>query len=189
MFLSAYDSEVNLKGIDFSLKKKPSGWTYDEVAKCFNDTFSLGSCCIVIYTKNRIMAFRDPWGYRPLMLAKTAQGYFVASEDVAFWGLDVEEIVEIQPGCGVEITSGGVEYKTFDTTKKHKKSGLIKKSIPPQRSFTSSIKMTSLSAFAKRRNAALEKREKAFKSRKTPEWKLRKSTSKKNIMYHLPPYL
>ena len=121
VFLSASDSEVILKRIVFSLKKKPSEWTYDEVAKCLNDNFSLGSYCIVIYTKNRIMAFRDPWGYRPLMLAKTAQGYFVASEDVAFWGLDVEDIVEIQPGCGVEITLGGVEYKTFDTTKKHKK--------------------------------------------------------------------
>lgn len=121
VFLSASDSEVILKRIVFSLKKKPSLWTFDEVAKCLCENFSLGSYCVLIYTPSRIMAFRDPYGFRPMMFAQCAEGNFAASEDVAFFGLNVKKITEIQPGCGVEITRDGCEIKTFDTSKEHKK--------------------------------------------------------------------
>ena len=46
VFLSASDSEVILKRIVFSLKKKPSLWPFDEVSKCLGETFSLGSNCV-----------------------------------------------------------------------------------------------------------------------------------------------
>ena len=113
VFLSSSDSEVILKRLIFSLKKKPSLWTFEEVAKCLVENFSSGSYCILIYLPNRIMGFRDNFGYRPLMFAKCNEGYFVASEDVAFYGLNVQEIVEIKPACGVEITKEGYEIKSF----------------------------------------------------------------------------
>lgn len=113
VFLSSSDSEVILKRLIFSLKKKPSLWTFEEVAKCLEDNFSLGAYCILLYLPNRVMAFRDTFGYRPLMFANCSEGYFVASEDVAFYGLDVNEIIEIMPAQGIEITKDGYEIKTF----------------------------------------------------------------------------
>lgn len=117
VFLSSSDSEVILKRIIFSLKKKPSLWTYDEVAKCLCENFSLGSYCILLYLPNRIMAFRDPFGYRPLMFASCDEGDFAASEDVAFYGLKVNKMIEIMPSCGVEINSEGYEIKPAYTNK------------------------------------------------------------------------
>ena len=113
VFLSSSDSEVILKSLIFSLKKAPSKWNFDEVAKCLCDNFQDGAYCIVLHTKERIMAFRDPFGYRPLVFARCKQGDFVASEDVAFFGLNVEKIIEIAPGQGVEINQNGYEIKTF----------------------------------------------------------------------------
>ncbi len=117
VFLSSSDSEVMLKTLIFSLKKKPSLWTFDEVAKCLKKNFSLGAYCILLYLPNRILAFRDNFGYRPLMFAKCKEGYFVASEDVAFYGLNADEIIEIKPAEGIEITGEGYQIKSFATPK------------------------------------------------------------------------
>ena len=117
VFLSSSDSEVILKRLIFSLKKKPSLWTFEEVGKCLKENFSDGAYCILLYLPNRIMAFRDNFGYRPLMFAKCEEGYFVASEDVAFYGLNVEELTEIKPAYGVEITKEGYEIKQFAQSK------------------------------------------------------------------------
>lgn len=117
VFLSSSDSEVILKRIIFSLKKNPSLWTYEEVAKCLEENFSLGSYCILLYLPNRIMAFRDPFGYRPLVFASCEEGDFVASEDVAFYGLNVKRTVEILPSYGVEINESGYEIKKAQESK------------------------------------------------------------------------
>lgn len=113
VFLSSNDSEVILKRIVFSIKKPPSKWIFDDIAECLKKNFDLGSYCIAIFTPERILAFRDPLGYRPLMFAKTKEGYFIASEDVAFCGLNVEEIIEINAGEGVEITKEGYKIKKY----------------------------------------------------------------------------
>ncbi len=113
VFMSSSDSEVILKTLVLNLKKEPNSWTFDEIAKVLNATFSKGAYCIIIQLKDRILAYRDPFGYRPLMLAKTKSGTFVASEDVAFHNLKVEKLVEIQAGCGVEITKDGYNIKQF----------------------------------------------------------------------------
>ncbi len=117
VFLSSSDSEVILKRLIFSLKKKPSLWTFEEVGKCLKENFSDGAYCILLYLPNRIMAFRDNFGYRPLMFARCEEGNFVASEDVAFYGLNVQELTEIMPACGVEITKEGYEIKPFAQSK------------------------------------------------------------------------
>lgn len=117
VFLSTSDSEVILKKIVSSLKKPPSKWTFEEIGECLLKYFSLGSYCILIYTPNRIFAFRDNFGYRPLMLAKSKEGFFVASEDIAFCSLSEPEIVEIKAGFGVEITKEDCQIKSFSSNK------------------------------------------------------------------------
>ena len=117
-FSGSSDSEIILKSLIFSLKKKPSEWSFDEVAQCLNGNFPHGAYCVILYTKERVMAFRDAFGYRPLMFARCKQGDFIASEDVGFFGLDIERVIEIAPGQGVEITCKGYEVKTFAKSEK-----------------------------------------------------------------------
>lgn len=115
VFLTNSDSEVVLKRIVFGLKKPPSEWSFEEVGKCLEKDFSKGAFSLVFNLPNKVMAFRDQVGYRPLMFCEAEEGYFVASEDVAFGALNVIKIQEIQPGWGVEITADGYKIKQFAT--------------------------------------------------------------------------
>lgn len=113
VFLTSSDTEVMLKRIVYGLKKPPKDWTFKEMGDCLNQDFSEGSYSVVFCLPNKVVAFRDPLGYRPLFLCEAEEGYFVASEDVAFGALNTIEIIEIQAGCGVEITSSGYDIKRF----------------------------------------------------------------------------
>ena len=58
-----------------------------------------GAYCIVAMAKDRLVAARDPYGFRPLSLGKTAAGgYCVASETCAFDLIGAEYIRDIKPG-------------------------------------------------------------------------------------------
>lgn len=113
IFKSTSDSEVLLKKIAFDMNKSPELWSFEEIGKSLDDNFSLGAFSIVLYLPNRILAFRDPCGYRPLMFCEATEGCFIASEDVAFSGLESIKIEEIKAGWGVEITDKGYEIKQY----------------------------------------------------------------------------
>lgn len=121
VFITNSDSEVVLKRIVYGLKKPPGEWSFDEVATCLNKDFSKGSFSLLLYLPDKIFAYRDPLGYRPLMFCEAKQGYFVASEDVAFSMLDIISITEIKPGEGIEISSYGWEIKRYAESPKEKK--------------------------------------------------------------------
>ena len=70
---------------------------------------------------NRILAYRDAFGYRPLFFCEAKEGFFIASEDIAFEMLDPVKIIEIQAGFGVEITSTDYEIKQFAPAQQEKK--------------------------------------------------------------------
>jgi len=55
------------------------------------------------------------------MFCESKQGYFLASEDVAFSMLDVINIIEVNPGEGVEITRNGYEIKRYADSPKERK--------------------------------------------------------------------
>ena len=113
VFITNSDSEVVLKRIVYGLKKPPSEWTFEEVAACINKDFSKGSFSLLLCLPEKIFAYRDPLGYRPLVFCEAKQGYFLASEDVAFSMLDVINITEIKPGEGVEITRRGWKIQRY----------------------------------------------------------------------------
>lgn len=113
VFITSSDSEVLLKRIVYGLKKPPKNWTFEEIGNCLNENFSEGSFSVAFCLPNKIVAYRDPLGYRPLMFCEAEEGYFIASEDVAFGLLNVKKIIEIKAGWGVEITSEGYEIKQF----------------------------------------------------------------------------
>lgn len=113
VFVTSSDSEVLFKRIVYGLKKPPEQWTFEEIGKCLEDDFSQGAYSLTLCLPNRVVAYRDPVGYRPLMFCEAEEGYFIASEDIAFAALNVIKTIEIQAGWGVEITAEGYEIKPF----------------------------------------------------------------------------
>lgn len=121
VFVTSSDSEVLFKRIVYRLKKPPEEWTFEEIGKCLEEDFSQGAFSLTLCLPNKVVAYRDPIGYRPLMFCEAKEGYFIASEDIAFSALNVIKIIEIQAGWGVEITSEGYEIKPYAKVKNEKK--------------------------------------------------------------------
>jgi amidophosphoribosyltransferase len=67
-----------------------------------------GAYCLLFQTETRMIAARDPHGYRPLCLGKLGNSYVVASESCALDLIEAEFIREIEPGEIVEITKNGM---------------------------------------------------------------------------------
>lgn len=59
--------------------------------------FTGAFCCVGIY-ENKIFAFRDSFGIRPLSIGKTSNGYVVASETVALDIIGADFIRDVAPG-------------------------------------------------------------------------------------------
>lgn len=57
-----------------------------------------GAYCVTIMTDDKIVAARDPYGFRPLSIGKTKDSYIVASETCAFDMLSAEYIRDVEPG-------------------------------------------------------------------------------------------
>ena len=73
-----------------------------------------GAYSLVFLFADRIEAVRDPWGWRPLVLGRTADGYnCVASETVAFDALGARLIREVEPGEIVTLSDNGIETRRF----------------------------------------------------------------------------
>ncbi|MDK2897601.1 MAG: amidophosphoribosyltransferase [Candidatus Atribacteria bacterium] len=64
--------------------------------------FSLG-----IVSRDKLIAVRDPWGFRPLCLGKLDGGYLISSESCAFEVLGADLVREIEPGEMLIIDSQG----------------------------------------------------------------------------------
>ncbi|HEV7298963.1 MAG TPA: amidophosphoribosyltransferase [Tepidisphaeraceae bacterium] len=73
-----------------------------------------GSFSLLFLFPDRIEAVRDPWGFRPLSLGKTAAGqWVVASETCAFDVIDATYVREIEPGEIVTINNDGLSSRRF----------------------------------------------------------------------------
>src|SRR5436190_2764680 len=57
-----------------------------------------GAFSLVLLTKDRLIAVRDPHGFRPLTLGKLGDAYVVCSETCALDLIDAEWIRDIEPG-------------------------------------------------------------------------------------------
>ncbi|MGI5827514.1 MAG: amidophosphoribosyltransferase [Patescibacteria group bacterium] len=69
-----------------------------------------GAANFIISTHRKLIASRDPWGFRPLILGKLPSnaGVIVASEDNFFQNFGIEYIREIEPGEAVMINDEGI---------------------------------------------------------------------------------
>jgi amidophosphoribosyltransferase len=70
-----------------------------------------GAFSTVVMTKDRVIAFRDPVGLRPLSLGIIGNRYCVASESCAFDIIGAELLREVGPGEMVSIGERGIETR------------------------------------------------------------------------------
>lgn len=76
-----------------------------------------GAYSIVFLTETRMVAVRDPNGFRPLALGKLNDGYVIASETCAFDLIEAEFIREVEPGEMIVIDKHGMKsYRPFKET-------------------------------------------------------------------------
>jgi amidophosphoribosyltransferase len=68
-----------------------------------------GAYSMVIMSEDALIAVRDPFGFRPLVLGKRHDAFIVASETCALDLIDAEFIREVQPGEVIQITKDGMK--------------------------------------------------------------------------------
>lgn len=74
-----------------------------------------GAFCLVMLTRERAYVARDPWGIRPLVLGRLADGWAVASESCALDTIGAQLIREVAPGELLAIGEDGVYSEQFVT--------------------------------------------------------------------------
>jgi amidophosphoribosyltransferase len=70
-----------------------------------------GAYSTVVMTKDRVVAFRDPAGVRPLSLGLLGDRYCVASESCAFDIIGASFLRDVQPGEVVSLTERGLQVR------------------------------------------------------------------------------
>ncbi len=73
-----------------------------------------GAYSLLLLFPDRMIAARDPLGFRPLCLGQTKCGaYVVASETKAFDMIDAKYLRDVEPGEIITITDEGIESRHF----------------------------------------------------------------------------
>jgi amidophosphoribosyltransferase len=75
-----------------------------------------GACSMVFLTEQKLVAVRDAFGFRPLVLGRVKNAYVIASETTALDLIEAEFLREIEPGEMVVIDEGGLR-STFPFAK------------------------------------------------------------------------
>jgi amidophosphoribosyltransferase len=82
-----------------------------------------GAFCLVMLTRDRVYAARDPWGIRPLVLGRLNDGWAVASESCALDTIGAQLIREVQPGELLAIGRDGIHAEQFSPLPAPKRAG------------------------------------------------------------------
>jgi amidophosphoribosyltransferase len=78
---------------------------------------------IIASSKNKLIAVRDPNGFRPLCLGKSELGYAVASESCALEICGFEFIRDVKPGEIITIKNGVITYESISLHNKEEGRG------------------------------------------------------------------
>jgi len=103
IFQSTMDSEIIIHLMAHSLKKG--------LEKALAAALSRveGAYCLIMLTRDKIIAARDPRGFRPLALGKLNGSWVVASETCAFDLVGAQYVRDVEPGEILIIDSKGVK--------------------------------------------------------------------------------
>ena len=108
-FSSTSDSEI----IAAALSAHPADTIEDAVAAVVPTL--KGAFSTVVMTKDRVVAFRDPAGIRPLVLGQIGDRYCVASESCAFDIIGAEYLRDVLPGEMVSLGEKGLSSRQVVT--------------------------------------------------------------------------
>ncbi len=86
------------------------GSTEEAVEAAMNEIKGAYSC--VLMTATKLIAFRDPNGFRPLVLGKTENGYIAASESCAIENVGGTVLRDVRPGEIAVIGEDGINSIT-----------------------------------------------------------------------------
>ncbi|MDY0372456.1 MAG: class II glutamine amidotransferase, partial [Sphaerochaetaceae bacterium] len=81
-----------------------------------------GAYSLVVMSSSKLIAVRDPWGFRPLCIGKLEDGYVFASETCALDAVNAQFVRDVEPGEIVVVDSNQakeaslVSIKTFCNT-------------------------------------------------------------------------
>ena len=106
VFTTTVDTEVLLSLI--ALSARPT--IEERVAESVKQI--RGAFAILIMTDNKIIAVRDSYGFRPLVLGKMENGWCVASESCAFDLVGAELVRDVKPGEMLIIDSDNAEPRS-----------------------------------------------------------------------------
>uniref|UniRef100_A0A7C4JR42 Amidophosphoribosyltransferase n=1 Tax=Thermodesulfobacterium geofontis TaxID=1295609 RepID=A0A7C4JR42_9BACT len=112
IFQTTMDSEVIMHLIVKNLKKG--------LVNAITETMKRirGAYSILLLYEDTLVAFRDPWGFRPLSFGMFNGGYVIASETCAFDLIGVQYLRDIEPGEILIIDKEGPKsYKAFKKEK------------------------------------------------------------------------
>ena len=107
VFTTTVDTEVLLSLI--ALSARPT--IEERVAESVKQL--RGAFAILLMTDNKIIAVRDSYGFRPLVLGKMENGWCVASESCAFDLVGAEMVRDVKPGEMVIIDSDNAEPRSM----------------------------------------------------------------------------
>ncbi len=68
-----------------------------------------GAYSLVLLTKDKVIAARDPWGFRPLCIGKINNGFVIASETAALDIVGAEYLRDVEPGEIIVINEKGLQ--------------------------------------------------------------------------------
>lgn len=114
IFQTTTDTEM----IAYSIAKErlTSKSVEEAVEKAVNHL--IGSFSLIVMSPQKLIAVRDPWGFRPLCMGKRGNAIVFASESCALDSIGAEFIREIEPGEIIVVKDG--EIKSIKThTKKY----------------------------------------------------------------------
>ena len=103
IFQSTVDSEVIIHLIAASQESTLSGRIVDALSQV------RGAYSLVFLTEDRIIAARDPYGFRPLVMGRVKDAVMIASETCALDLMDARYEREIEPGEILTLSARGVE--------------------------------------------------------------------------------
>jgi amidophosphoribosyltransferase len=105
IFQTTTDSELVVHLIARSKKEKIEDRIIDAIKQL------KGAYSFLLMTEDKIIAVRDPFGFRPLALGKIGNSYALASETCAFDITGAKYIRDIEPGEMVVISKKGLKSK------------------------------------------------------------------------------
>lgn len=105
------DSEMMHAAIKYYLVK---GHSVEDAVKNIYPLFT-GAFCILMMTKNKIVALRDCYGIRPLSIGQTPEGVYVfSSETCALTTVNAKYIRDVEPGEMVVATVNGISSEQLE---------------------------------------------------------------------------